>query len=102
MAPRLFHERIDQSPADAAPLTLRRNGNRANLGKVRSIEMESPATNDLAVFLRNHKISNVFAQLRDAPRKQCIRHSRKAGMMKWMVSTSGRTAPRVSSISIPA
>ena len=46
------------------------NGDRADFGKVRPIEMKSAAADNSTVFFHYEEISNVFAQLRNTPRKQ--------------------------------
>lgn len=70
MTPRFFHQGMYERPANATPLIFLRNSDRADLGKVHSIEMESPAADDLPFLFGHDEIPNVFGQLRNGSRKQ--------------------------------
>jgi hypothetical protein len=90
----LIQQCLRRRAPDAAPFACGRHGDRANLGEVPAVEMQSTATDSTVVF-GHYKIANVFAQLRDAARQECARVG--IGLMiAWMWSTSVRTAFRLS------
>ena len=70
MTPRLLHKGVDQSSTNPAALALWWYSDRADLREMSPVEVKSPTSDDLTVFLSDHEISNVLAEFRNAARKQ--------------------------------
>src|SRR5690348_16384080 len=65
------HQGLHQAASAAPSLFSRSNRDRTNLSQMRAIKMQRSAADDLPfVFFENHKISDVFADLRQRTRQE--------------------------------